>query len=425
MNLQKLSTMKFLKHTKLGILIVISLTLLIWGLSYLKGNDIFKQNNSYHVVYDRVDGLVESNKVTINGYQIGQVKQINFHPDNSRRLIVTFMIDASIRIPKNSVAQIFSSDIMGTRTIKLTISNENEIYQPYDTIPGAIESDLKEQVSMQVLPIKNKAEQLLSTIDSAITILTVIFNDDAQQNLSESFANINQTISNIEKTTSDLQEIVASEKGSIKQIVSNIEEITNTFNNNTKELESTIHNLSSFSDTLAQISISPILNNITDASQQILLILNKLNSNENTVGLLLNDDKLYQSINTLSANLSFLISDIQANPKRYLHFSAMDFGKEYYINANSDGNSKNIVFKVHLVSSENQIPANSKYFEGLEDVEEFAASGAFSYLIGASGSYSEIIVIHENVKQKFPESTIIAFKNGRLIKLEKALKSLH
>ncbi|NQU53697.1 MAG: MCE family protein [Bacteroidetes bacterium] len=417
--------MRFSKYTKLGILIVISSALLVWGLSYLKGNDIFKQNNSYYVVYERVDGLVEANKVTINGYQIGQVKEISFHPDNSRKLVVNFTVDASFRIPKNSVAQIFSSDIMGTRSIKLTLSNENEVYQPYDTIPGSVESDLKEQVSMQVLPIKNKAEQLLSTIDSAITVLTVIFNDDARQNLSESFANINQTIANIEKTTYDLQEVVASEKGNIKKIVSNIEEITTTFNNNTKELESTIHNLASFSDTLAQISISPVLSNISDASEQILSILNKLNSDESTAGLLLNDDKLYQSINTLSGNLSFLISDIQANPKRYLHFSAMDFGKEYYINANNDGNSKNIIFKVHLVSSENQIPANSKHFEGLKDVEEFTASGAFSYLIGASSSYSEIAIIHNNVKKNFPESTIVAFKNGRLIKLEKALKSLH
>ena len=417
--------MKISKYTKLGILIVVSLTVLIWGLSYLKGNDIFKQINAYHVVYERIDGLVESNKVTMNGYQIGQVKSINFESNNSGRLIVTFIVDASFRIPVNSVAQIVSSDIMGTRSIKMVISNEKEVYQPNDTIPGAIESDLKEQVSMQVLPIKNKAEQLLSTIDSAITVLTVIFNEDAQQNLSESFANINQTIENIEKTTADLQNIVATEKNSIKKIVTNIEEITTVFNNNTKELESVIQNLSSFSDTLAQFSISPIVTNIADASEQILTLLQKLNNGESTAGLLLNDDKFYQSINDLSGNLSFLIKDIQANPKRYLHFSAMDLGKEYYINATGDGNSKNIVFKVHLVSSQNQISTTSDYFDGIEGVEEYTASGAFTYLLGASGAYSEIVKIHENVRQKFPESTIVAFKNGRLIKLEKALKSLN
>jgi len=361
----------------------------------------------------------------MNGYQIGQVKSINFAPDNSGKLIVTFIADATFRIPLNSVAQIVSSDIMGTRSIKMIISNESEVYLPYDTIPGSIETDLKEQVSMQVLPIKNKAEQLLSTIDSAITVLTVIFNEDAQQNLSESFANINQTILNIEKTTADLQNIVATEKSSIKNIITNIEDITTTFNNNTKALETTIQNLATFSDTLAQISISPILENISDASEQILLTLQKLNSDESTAGLLLNDDKLYQSINDLSENLSFLITDIQANPKRYLHFSAMDFGKEYYISANTDGNSKNLIFKVHLISTENQIPTNSKYFEGIENVEEYYASGAYSYLVGATSSYSDIVTIHDEMKKKFHDATIVSFKNGRLIKLEKALKSLH
>ncbi|MCK5729708.1 MAG: MCE family protein [Draconibacterium sp.] len=417
--------MKLSKYTKLGLLIIISTTIFIWGLSYLKGNDIFKQNNAYHIVYERVDGLVESSKVTMNGYQIGQVKSINFAPDNSGKLIVTFIADATFRIPLNSVAQIVSSDIMGTRSIKMIFSNEDEVYLAYDTIPGAVETDLKEQVSLQILPIKNKAEQLLGTIDSAITVLTIIFNEDAQQNLSTSFANINQTIENIEKTTADIQSIVSSEKGSIKNIITNIEEITLTFNNNSKALETTIQNLASFSDTLAQFSISPILANISLASEQILIILQKLNSEESTAGLLLNDDELYKSINDLSDNLSFLITDIQANPKRYLQFSAMDFGKEYYINANTEGNSKNIIFKVHLISAENQIPTNSKYFEGIEGVEEFVASGAYSYLVGASASYSEIVVLHDEIKKKFPESTIVSFKNGRLIKLEKALKSLH
>lgn len=417
--------MRFSKYTKLGILIIISITILIWGLSYLKGHDIFKQNNAYHVVYERVDGLVESSKVTMNGYQIGQVKSISFAPDNSGKLIVTFIADAAFRIPLNSVAQIVSSDIMGTRSIKMVISKENEVYQPYDTIPGAVETDLKEQVSMQILPIKNKAEQLLSTIDSAITVLTIIFNEDARDNLSRSFANINQTIANIEKTTADLQNIVATEKGSIKNIITNIEDITTTFNNNTKVLELTIQNLASFSDTLANISITPVLANISDASEQILLILQKLNSDESTAGLLLNDDKLYQSINDLTENLSYLITDIQANPKRYLHFSAMDFGKEYYINAYAEGNSKNIVFKVHLVSTENQIPIDSKYFEGIDGVEEYFASGACSYMVGSSASYSEIVKVHDKVKRKFPDATIVSFKNGRLIKLEKALKSLH
>jgi phospholipid/cholesterol/gamma-HCH transport system substrate-binding protein len=416
--------MKYSKYVKLGVLIVVSLVILFWGLSYLKGNDIFKRNNYYFVVYERIDGLLEANKVTMNGYQIGQVQSIDFAADNSGKLVVKLMMDASFKIPVNSLAQIISSDIMGTRSIKMILSNENTFYQSNDTIPGSIESDLKEQVSLQVLPIKNKAEQLLSTLDSAITVLTVIFNEDARENLSESFANINRTIENTQRITGDLQEIVSAEKGTIQKTLVNIEEITSFLSSNTKELEKTIKNLSSFSDTLANLQVSPIITNISLATNQILAILEKLNSSENTAGLLLNDDQLYSEITELSANLSFLIKDIQANPKRYLQFSAMDFGKDYYINTNGDVSSKNIVFKVHLISSETKIPSNSELFKGLGEVEEYYANEAYSYLLGATSSYTEITEIHNMAKKKFPEAAIVAFKNGQLIKLEKALKTL-
>ena len=415
--------MKHAKYVKLGILIVATLAILIWGIGYLKGNDVFKRNDYYFVVYDRIDGLLESNKVIMNGYQVGQVYKIGFTPDNSGKLVVTLMMDASFKIPVNSVAQIVSSDIMGTRSIKMIFGSEKKYYQSGDTITGAIESDLKEQVSMQVLPLKNKAEQLLNTIDSAIVTLTVILNEDARKNLSQSFENINRSINNIEKTTSDLQQIVASQKGNIQLTMENITTITGTLSNNSKDLENAIKNLSKLSDTLAQLPVSPIVENISEASNQILLLLQKLNSTESTAGLLLNDDQLYRSITDLSENLSFLINDIQANPKRYLEFSAIDFGKEYYINTSGNVSDKNVIFKVHLISTEEPIPVKSKYFEGLGEIEEYKANGAYSYLTGSTSVYDEISEIHNQAKKKFPESTIVAFKNGKLIKLEKVLKT--
>lgn len=415
--------MKYSKYVKLGVLIVITLTILIWGLSYLKGKDVFKKSKNYFVVYDRIDGLQESSKITMNGYQVGQVYDIQFLPDNSGRLVVTLMMDQNFNIPVNSVAQIISSDIMGTRTIKMVFSQEKTFYQSGDTIPGAIESDLKEQVSMQVLPLKNKAEQLLGTVDSAIVALTVILNEDARKNLSQSFANINRSINNIEKTTSDLQQIVSAQKGNIQLTMENVRDITSALSKNSKELENTIKNMSSFSDTLSRLPITPVVENIALASEQLLDLINKMNSTESTAGLLLNDDQLYRSITGLSENLSTLIKDIQTNPKRYLEFSAIDFGKEYYINTSGDVSEKNVVFKVLLVSSENQVSTSSKYFEGLGEIEEYQANGAFSYLTGNTSIYSEIVKIQDQAKKKFPEATIVAFKNGKLIKLEKVLKS--
>jgi phospholipid/cholesterol/gamma-HCH transport system substrate-binding protein len=412
------------KYTKLGMLIVFSLAVLIWGLSYLKGNDIFKKSDYYHVYYNKVDGLVKSNKVNFNGYQIGQVSEVNFAPDNSRRLIVTFSIDTKFRIPRNSVAQIVSSDIMGTRSINIIFSNDKGFYQPNDTIPGAVEQDLKEQVSMQVLPLKAKAEELLSTVDSAITVLTIILNEDARDNLLASFQSFNKTMDNMEKTTAELEDLITSEKDTIKNILSNLNQLTSVFKSNAQNLENIMQNLSDFSDTLSDVSVSPMLANLTSASGKIVAILDKLNSSENSAGLLLNDDQLYNSITELSDNLGFLIGDIQQNPKRYLKFSAMDFGKEVYINTKDDASGKDIVFKVHLVSTKNKVDAMSDLFKGLKDVEEYYANGVYSYLIGESSTYSEIEEMHKSIRTQFPESSIVAFRNGRLIKIEKALKSI-
>lgn len=417
--------MKKSKYLQLGLLIVISLSVLFWGLNYLKGNDIFKKTNYYHVIYDRVDGLSESNKVTLNGYQVGNVKEIRFTDDNSRKLLVTLLIDGTLKIPVNSVAQIVSSDILGTRSIKLVLSEENEIYISNDTIPGTVEGDLKEQVSMQILPIKNKAEQLLGTIDSAITILTIIFNKDAQKNLSEGFTKFNRTIENLEKASESLSEIVSYNKEGIQHIISNADQVTTTFRNNAENLEKIIENLSAFSDTLSQISVTPLLENLAGASNQILSTIEKINNSDNSIGLLLNDDQLYLSLNNMSQNLGSLIKDIETNPKRYLRFSAFSFGKEVYVTTNNEAVSDKIRFKVHLISTENQVSLTSKLFEGLGEVEEYSAGGTHTYyLVGGNNSYSEIVKLHSQAKKVFPDATIVAFKNGRQIKLEKALKSV-
>jgi phospholipid/cholesterol/gamma-HCH transport system substrate-binding protein len=416
--------MKISGYTKLGILIVISITILIWGLSYLQGVDILKRNNVYHVIYERIDGLQESNDIVLSGYKIGHVKGIRFLSDNSGRLIVSLTTDASIKIPVNSVAQIVSSDLMGTRSIKIILSDNTEFYQYGDTIPGAIESDLREQVSMQVLPIKNKAEELLGTLDSALTVLTVIFNEDARKNLAESFENINQTIYNLEKTTSDLQDIVSLEKDNIQNIISNVNSIASSIYNSTSDLENIITNLSGLSDTLARLSVSPLVDNILQSTYQVSAILEKLERTDNTAGLLLNDDELYESLKNLAGSINLLTDDIRTNPERYVHFSAIDLGKKVYINTSGQLAKENIFFRIHLVSSKTRIPPDSEHFRGLEEIEEYEVSGAYTYLAGQTNSYPEILELYEKVKKRFPEATIIAFRNGKLIKLERALKHL-
>jgi len=109
---------KISKHTKLGFLILACLTILIWGINFLKGIDLFKRNSTYYVVYDRIDGLLESSSISINGYQVGQVSDIQLQKDNSGKLLVTLSLQGDFKIPKGSSAKIVASDLMGTKSVK-------------------------------------------------------------------------------------------------------------------------------------------------------------------------------------------------------------------------------------------------------------------------------------------------------------------
>lgn len=418
--------MKGKKLIKLGLLMVVTISLFIWGLSYLKGHDFFSPVNYYHAVYERVDGLVESGHVTMNGYKIGSVKTVRFAPDRSGRLIVTFMIESNFKIPRNSIAQIMSSDLMGTRAVRLIFSDETQYHLPGDTLLTDIESDLKEQVSLQVLPLKNRAEELLGTIDSAITVLTVIFNEDARKNLAESFENINQTIANIERTSADLAQLISDEKTTISKLTRNIESFTGTLSRNASQFDNIIQNLSAFSDTIAAMPLTPVLADISDIIDNMRSLIAKVDEDDNSLGLLFSDDKLYHNLSSMTDNLGHLLTDIRVNPKRYVHFSAIDLGREVYINTGTTpvGNSTKVVFRVHYISTPDQIALNSELFDGLGEVQEFVVSGAFTYTSTDMPSYEEAEKKLRLAYRNFPDASIIAFRDGKVIKLERALRML-
>lgn len=418
--------MKGKKYIKLGIVMAFSIFVLVWGLSYLKGHDFFKPVSYYYAVYERVDGLAESGHILVNGYKVGSVRSVKFAPDRSGKLIVTLMIDSDFKIPVNSVAQIVSSDLMGTRAIKILYSGERTYHSWGDTLKSDIESDLKEQVSLQVLPLKNRAEELLSTIDSAITVLTVIFNEDARKNLSESFENINQTIANIERATGDLALLVSEEKYTISRLTRNMESFSGTLKNNSDNFDTLLTNLSAFSDTLASLPLTRVALELSATVDAINQLLEKVKTGENTMGMLFNDDQLYNNISDMTANLGHLLTDVRVNPKRYVQFSAIDLGREIYINTGGSDpmNRKNIVFKIHLISTPDQIPLNSPLFRDIENIEEIAVSGAFTYLAGSFSNYNEAEKLLRIAYRAFPDATIVAFKDGKNIKLEKALRQL-
>ena len=414
---------KISKYTKLGFLVIACLAILLWGINFLKGIDILKRNTKYYVIYEKIDGLLESSSVNINGYVVGQVSEIKFLSDYSGRLLATLSLQGDFKISKGSVAKIVSSDIMGTKSIKLEIVHTGEYYHEYDTIPGATEGDLKEQVSMQVLPLKKKAEELMASLDSAISIVTYIFNERTRKNLSESFENINHTLANIQSVTSELDKTIGS--GKFNSIVNNIDSISGSIKQNSGHITNVIKNLSLLSDSLAKLNIGPVFENIRTSVAGINTIVQKLNTSENSAGMLLNDPALYQNLNNLAGSMDLLVKDVRNNPKRYVHFSAFKVGKDVYLTPKSDPSvSENaIMYKIQLISSPAPLSTESTSFKGLGPIEEIKEHKIYNYLAGKSSDFDQINKLLETAKVNFPDANLVAYKNGQQVKLQKAIRN--
>lgn len=416
---------KISRYTKLGFLIIACLAILIWGINYLKGMDIFKLTNRYYVVYEKIDGLLKSSAVNINGFQVGQVSDIEFLEDYSGRILVSLSVQSDFKLAKGSVARIVSSDIMGTRSIKIEVAEGDVYYASNDTIPGEIEGDLKEQVSMQVLPLKKKAEELIASMDSALTVVTSVFNQQMRDNLSNTFENINSTLSNIEASSAELKKIMGN--GSVNRIVTNLDSITTTFNENSGKITNILTDLSAMSDSLSKLNITPLFAEISSTVEGINKIVQKMNTTESSAGLLVNDPELYNNLANLSESLNLLLKDIRVNPKRYVHFSAFNVGKDVYITSRPpEPNNKNeIVYKVQLISSPAKLSKESSFFKGLGAIEEMKISDSWVYLAGASNDFQKTMELLDNARKNFPDASLVAFKNGRKIKIEKALQQIN
>ena len=412
---------KISREIKAGVIVIIAIAFFVWGYSFLKGKDLFEKTYSYFAIYDRVDGLMNSAPVYVNGLKVGNVGNISFLSDTNRQIIIELKILKNFFIPKKSIAEIYSADLMGTRAIKIILSNENTFYRPYDTIISSIEADLKTQVSAQVLPLKLKAEDLIKSIDSVMTVVQSIFDRQTRYNISRSIESIRMTVESLEKTSVALDTLVQSEKYALTRIIANIESISENLRNNNELITNIMKNLSNLSDSLQQANIKQTILNANKALYEANLILDKINRGEGSLGMLIQNEQLYKNLESSSRNLDLLIRDLRENPKRYVHFSLFDFGRTVIIEDNEknrkkyqkeEKNNKDsiISYRIQIKSSKKPILPNSIEFKGFKNINETYTEGWYKYTIGNFSDKEEAIKYKNEISNIFPDAFVVAYK---------------
>ncbi|MEO3403582.1 MlaD family protein [Mucilaginibacter sp. CAU 1740] len=314
--------MKISNETKIGALTAIAITVLILGYSYLRGNDVFSGSNKYYAIYNSVDGLTVSKPVLVNGFQIGRISKMQLQHDG--RTVIEFKINPDVDIPQNTLAKLESTDLLGSKAIVFELGNSKVLAEDKDTLRADIQGSLAESLQ----PIQKKAELLITKLDSSLSAINKILNPNFQKNIDRSFMSIANSLQTLEGTTKKIDHLVGSQTGHIDAILSNAETVSGSLKTSTQHLTGMTANFEKVSNDIAAANIKQTLDNANKAMADLQATMAKINSTQGSLGLLLNDDKMYKNLADASNNLNNLFIDLKAHPKRYVSFSVFGGKKD-------------------------------------------------------------------------------------------------
>lgn len=410
------------KEIKIGLITIASLLMLGWGVNFLKGRNVLKGGVKYYGIYSNVSGLNKSCPIYYRGLKIGSVRDIELHPTRHDKLLVTFVIEKKITFAKNSVARIYSLDLMGTKAVEFVEGDSKQKLMPEDTIKTFVVGDFVDQLSIEVLPLKEKMEKLIVNFDSLILNVNGFFTGDNKENINQAIKNLNLTMKNAVKMSHDLAASF-SKDGEYYSIMKRVDSIVMALNRQTPYLDTTFSNFSAFSQQLTNVELDSTFTELNSALKQTTKLLTGINESNGSMGLLVNDKELYYTLVDASANLNRLLMDIRQQPKKYVRFSAVDFGKTLYFD-NPAGGIKGIVFQVKLFESKSPVKLDSADVAGKYRIFEDFDGKKFVYSIGQSRNYDSIQNVLKEAIGTYPQSEIIALEDGRLISLNKALRKI-
>ncbi len=303
---------KLSREFKTGLVAIITIVFFIWGFSFIKNDNLFKKERTFYAVYKNVQGLEPSSLVTINGFKVGKIDLISFHPKKKGYLIVEFSLNTDFQFTKRSIAKIYSSDLIGTKSLSVIPKYKGAMAVSGDTLSSEIEPGVFELLNDKVAPLQSKFESLIANSDSIMQSLNVVLDTKTEKNLKQAINSFKNSLLVFEGTSKTIDAMIKGNQNNFNKILNNSKDIS--------------ENLKQFTDTLSGAEITATLNKFKTTLNNLNGMLSDINAGKGSVGKLLNDDKLYQNFTNASKELEELLRDMKLHPKRFVHFSL--FGKK-------------------------------------------------------------------------------------------------
>ncbi len=312
--------MKITNEAKVGLLGIAALAMLILGFNFLKGKDVFNNTKKVYAVFPKLGSLVKSNEVKINGLTIGTVYEVEEVDKNVSGIKVTISLTRDVNIPDNSIAYISTSLVgIGSAAIIIEKGDATTYLGDGDFLKTRIDEGLLGGLSSEIQPTLGRIRTTLDTLTRVFSNINTMFDAGAKRNLQQMIANLNMA-------TNSLNKMVDLQTSALASTLHNVNDITGNLKKNNDSISAVINNTKQFTEKLSKLELEQTMDTLQAAMSQLKSTVNKISSNQGTLGALINDRQLYNRLNDAILSAEILIDDLRAHPKRYVNLSV--FGKK-------------------------------------------------------------------------------------------------
>jgi len=309
--------MKLSVEAKIGIIGVVILAVLIWGINYLKGKNILSKTYTIHALYQDAGGVAEAAPVMMNGVKIGYVDKIRFRPGVKPPVTILLHIEKDYPLPEGSVAELYSSDLLGTKAVRIRSSGSKKYMNAGDTLQTAVIPDMLDKLGDWISPVLQQVGALAETLDSLGQTMDAVVGSE----------NTRQTMIHLSSISNSLSTALA-EGGALEITFGNLESFSSMLKAQEGEVRSLIGHLNSISESADSAGIEILTGTLNAAALQLEKLLVKVNSGTGNAGRLIYSDTLLLNLETLISDLDHLVKDLKENPEDYVQISLIGGSKK-------------------------------------------------------------------------------------------------
>lgn len=322
---EKKHEVKITNETKIGALTAIAVTFLILGFNFLKGKSLFKTGTFLYARYTDTKKLMPSNPVFINGFQVGNVANIEAGDENVSSVIVEIKLNEDYNIPDDSYA-VIEANPLGTSAVVITTGKSTTFYAGNDTIQSRESGGMLSEITGKLTPVADQLKATLASLDTVLRNVNNTLDPNTKGNLQSVIENLNKASASIAISAVSLQAMMQQQSGSIAKSMDNVNSFTKNLSDNNEKISSMMSNIEKTTENLAKADIDGAINNLKASIESLNSIMSKINSTDGSVGALINDKEMYNNLNNTMRSLNILMDDLRVHPKRYVHVSV--FGKK-------------------------------------------------------------------------------------------------